>query len=113
MRPVILAGLVVSLFAGGASAQINRTDDYLARMDRDGDGRISLAEYQDWMSYAFDRMDADGDGVLSSVEQPGGRAPPISRAEYRARLTAMFNRLDRNGDGFLSASELAAPPPSS
>src|SRR5690606_21825354 len=33
---------------------------YMARMDEDGDARISLAEYQDWMGYAFARMDGDG-----------------------------------------------------
>lgn len=112
MRLPALAMCFALQGVGGVSAQVERTDDYLARMDGDGDGRISLAEYQDWMSYAFDRMDRDGDGVLSSAEQPGGRGPPITRAEYRARLAAMFNRLDRNADGFLSAGELAAPPPS-
>lgn len=93
-----------------AAAQVRASGDYLARMDTDGDGRVSLAEYQDWMGYAFDRMDADGDGVLRAAELPGGRGAPITRAQHRATLEAGFRRQDRNGDGYLDAAELASPP---
>ena len=93
-----------------ANAQLQRTGDYLSKMDVDRDGRVSLVEYQDWLSYAFDGMDRDGDGVLSAAEQPGGRGKPLSRAEHRARLAERFRKQDVNRDGFLSAKELAAPP---
>ena len=93
-----------------ANAQLQRTGEYLSKMDADRDGRVSLVEYQDWLSYAFDGMDRDGDGVLSAAEQPGGRGKPLSRAEHRARLAERFRKQDGNRDGFLSAKELAAPP---
>lgn len=93
-----------------APAQLQRPADYLQRMDADGDGRISLAEYQDWMSYAFERMDADRDGILQPHEQPGGRGKPLTRAEHRQRLAERFAKQDTNRDGFLDARELAAPP---
>ena len=93
-----------------ANAQLQRTGDYLSKMDVDRDGRVSLVEYQDWLSYAFDGMGRDGDGVLSAAEQPGGRGKPLSRAEHRARLAERFRKQDGNRDGFLSAKELAAPP---
>ena len=93
-----------------AFAQVVASADYLARMDADRDGRISLPEYQDWLSYAFDAMDADHDGVLSPAEQPGGRGKPLTREAHRARLADMFRRQDANRDGVLSATELAAPP---
>ena len=93
-----------------ANAQLQRTGDYLSKMDVDRDGRVSLVEYQDWLSYAFDGMDRDGDGVLSAAEQPGGRGKPLSRAEHRARLAERFRKQDGNRDGFLSEKELAAPP---
>ena len=32
-----------------ASVQVQRTGDYLSRMDGDGDGKVSLAEYQAWL----------------------------------------------------------------
>ncbi len=84
--------------------------DYLSRMDRDGDGKVSAVEYQDWLSYAFDGMDRDHDGVLSAAEQPGGRGEPLTREEHRARLAERFRRQDVDRSGFLDAKELAAPP---
>ncbi|WP_295919039.1 calcium-dependent protein kinase 21, partial [uncultured Xanthomonas sp.] len=80
--------IACTLFAGGivsAHAQaIDSTTSYLQRMDRDGDGRVSLDEYLAWMSYAFDARDLDHDGVLSPAELPGGRGPPITRAQHLA-----------------------------
>jgi len=96
---------------GTASAQVvDSTGSYLQRMDRDGDGRVSLDEYLAWMSYAFDARDLDHDGVLGPAELPGGRGKPISRVQHQATLTAGFRKQDSNGDGYLSARELAAPP---
>lgn len=79
-------------------------------MDRSGDGRVSLAEYQDWLCYAFDAMDRDHDGVLAPRELPGGRGQAVTRAQHRARLAQAFAQQDRNHDGALDAAELAAPP---
>ena len=93
-----------------AHAQVDATSDYLSRMDSDHDGRVSLVEYQDWMSYAFDAMDRDRDGMLTLGELPGGKGKPVTRAEYRARIAATFNRQDLDRNGSLSARELAAPP---
>ena len=93
-----------------ANAQVQRTGDYLSKMDRDGDGKVSLAEYQDWLTYAFDGMDRDRDGMLSAAEQPGGKGQPLTREQHRERLAERFRKQDANRDGTLSARELAAPP---
>ena len=105
----------VLLCALPVAAQVQRdgvasTKDYLSKMDRNGDGKVSLAEYQDWMSYAFDAMDRNHDGVLSPDEQPGGRGKPLTRGEHRTRLAERFAKQDLKRDGYLSAKELAAPP---
>ncbi|MFC3550737.1 hypothetical protein ACFOLC_06860 [Lysobacter cavernae] len=103
--------LVGGVFAmAPAAAQVEATTDYLARIDGDGDGRVSLDEYQAWMGYAFERMDADGDGVLVAAELPGGRGQPVSRVAHRQTLAERFALQDGNRDGFLDARELAAPP---
>ena len=91
-------------------AQVTATGDYLQRMDTDADGRVSLLEYQDWLSYAFDNMDRNRDGLLAPEEQPGGRGKPLTREAHRARLAETFKRQDRNRDDALDARELAAPP---
>ena len=107
MRVPILVLLALPMLA---NAQVQRTGDYLQRMDRDGDGKVSLAEYQDWLGYAFHGMDRDRDGVLSAAEQPGGRGKPVTLAEHRARIAERFRKQDANRDGFLNARELASPP---
>jgi hypothetical protein len=112
--PIAAALLFVSALCASASpaqAQVRATGDYLTRMDTDGNGKVSLTEYQDWLSYAFDNMDRNRDGLLAPEEQPGGRGKPITRDAHRTRLADMFKRQDRNRDGALDAKELAAPPP--
>lgn len=106
----LLLVLCVACAAGGAHAQVQDSQEYLKRMDTDGDGRVSRDEYLAWMSYAFDQRDTDHDGVLQGEELPGRRGKPITRAAHRATLIERFARQDANGDGYLSASELLAPP---
>lgn len=110
MRAGFSFALLSALIATSAHAQVGATSEYLARMDADGDGRVALAEYQDWLGYAFDAMDANRDGILAPGEQPGGRGKPLSREVHRARLAEAFRRQDADGDGWLTAAELAAPP---
>lgn len=92
---------------------VTSTGDYLSRMDSDGDGRVSLTEYQDWLSYAFDAMDRNGDGQLDPSEQPPrarGNSMALTREAHRQTLAERFRKQDRNRDGFLDARELASPP---
>lgn len=110
MRPRVALVLLACAVPLAANAQVRRTDDYLSKMDADRDGRVSLAEYQEWLSYAFDGMDANRDGVLSPAEQPGGRGQTLTREQHRARLAERFRKQDANRDGVLDAKELAAPP---
>ena len=111
LAPVGLAYVVLGmLWPAAGFAQVNATSDYLARMDNDGDGRVSQIEYLDWMSYAFDARDGNRDGVLTTDELPGGKGQVLTRNQHRERLAATFSRQDGNGDGYLSARELAAPP---
>lgn len=104
------AGLLALSGIGAAGAQVERTGDYLSRMDTDGDGRVSRDEYLAWMGYAFANMDRNADGVLTADELPGGKGKPVSLAEHRRRLAERFARQDANRDGYLDARELAAPP---
>ncbi|TCK49876.1 EF hand domain-containing protein [Xanthomonas vasicola] len=110
---IVRTGLIAclaSLSAVAAHAQVQDSQQYLQRMDTDGDGRVSLDEYLAWMSYAFDQRDTNHDGVLQGDELPGRRGKPITRAAHRATLIGRFARQDANGDGYLSARELLAPP---
>ncbi len=110
MPRLVIALLGMGTLVGAAQAQVQDSQQYLQRMDTDGDGRVSLDEYLAWMSYAFDQLDRNHDGVLQGDELPGRRGKPITREAHRATLIARFARQDADGDGYLSARELLAPP---
>jgi hypothetical protein len=103
---------LMSASCGAAQTLAGTPSEYLLRMDLDGDLRVSLLEYQDYLSRGFQQMDRNGDGRLSADELPAGtrarRAPTID--SHRRALAATFDRQDRNNNGFLDAQELAAPP---
>ena len=99
-----------ALMAAVAAQDVPRTpQDYLQRMDSDGDGRVSRSEYIAHMGRSFDRIDSDGNGVLEGDELPPG-AHRVTRGDYEASLAAAFARQDGNHDGYLDARELARPP---
>ena len=102
--------LVTACLLAPTAGEAQSRDDFLRRVDTDGDGRVSLAEYQFHMSFAFRQMDIDHDDVLEATEQLVPNAKPLTRAELDARLAAQFKRQDRNHDGYLNAAELSAPP---
>ncbi|MCX7556056.1 EF-hand domain-containing protein [Xanthomonadaceae bacterium JHOS43] len=103
--------VMVSVFATGA-AQAQTRADYLRRFDTNGDGRVSLAEYQDYMSQGFHAMDRNGDGLLSAGELPSGvRSRTATTLEgHRRAVARMFDVLDVDNNGYLDANELTAPP---
>ncbi|SMR83728.1 MULTISPECIES: EF-hand domain-containing protein [Stenotrophomonas] len=110
MRAALTVLLLVAVWAPSLQAQVSDTASYLQRMDSDGDGKVSEAEYLQWMLYAFDRMDRNGDGVLSADELPGGKGMAITREQQRQTIVQRFHKQDANGDGLLDARELSAPP---
>jgi hypothetical protein len=106
MRGKVL--LLLLLFAGGHAAA--QADDYFSKVDRDGDGRVSLPEFLERMSFAFRQMDVNRNDVLEPHEQHVPDAPTITLAQHHERFTAQFTRQDADGNGTLSPAELLAPP---
>ena len=99
----------LALMASGPT-QAQSQSAYFAAVDSNHDGRISLPEFQDRMSWAFRQMDRNGDQILSPDEQLVPNAPTLSLAELQHRLAAQYQRQDRNKDGWLSPREFLAPP---
>lgn len=110
-----------------------RAEARFQRLDADGNGEISAAEFADADEQrrprgphqhrfpgrgpdaaaapdgpapddaVFERLDEDGDGLLSKAEFSRERLRDAGRAEARARR---FARLDADGNGSLSRTEL-------
>jgi len=75
-------------------------------IDKNGDGRISQAEWNDWHSGGWRAWDTNGDGRISRAEYAncwygGGFYPAYHQSAYEPSWMAF----DANGDGYLSADE--------
>ncbi|MCO5168211.1 MAG: EF-hand domain-containing protein [Planctomycetes bacterium] len=99
---------------------------FLARYDVDGDGKVTMAEIMAWAEYQIELGDKDGDGFLSIAEYQDLMAEESFRAmdkngdgkvcvvEFEAaqqpggRGMMMMPARDQDGDGKLSIDELAA-----
>ena len=75
----------------------------LARLDRDGDGRLDRTEYLEFRQPRFARADADGDAALSAAEFEASLP-----AAARAGVSAQFAARDVDHSGGLAVSEMDA-----
>lgn len=110
-----------------ANAHPSMFDRMLKKMDTDGDGKISSAEFQAAAAARFAAIDTQGTGKVTA-EQIANSKPASERAEkfaerevakigtngvvtkdqYLAAAQARFAKLDKNGDGYVTADELPA-----
>lgn len=89
--------------------------DAIARLDANGDGRISRDEMGKMPKFAekFSQMDGNHDGYLvrSEVQAYHERMRPQRIAEMDKRLDARFTSADLNKDGKLSKAEASEKMP--
>jgi Ca2+-binding EF-hand superfamily protein len=104
------AAMLAVSFLAIEPAYAQTQSSYFDAVDTDRDGRISLGEFQERMSWAFHQMDRNRDQVLSPDEQLVPNAPTLTLAEHHRRLAEQFRRQDKNKDGSLSPREFLAPP---
>ena len=97
---------------------------FLKQFDANGDGKLTQVEIDETRSERFSAFDGDGDGALSLQEYEGlwldamrermvdrfqyldddGDAS-VTKAEFQEPFSAMVTMMDRNGDGVLSRDD--------
>jgi len=123
MTRFLLSVAAMALLATAAQAQ-PRLGGAMPDFDADRDGKVTAAEFKAGQAERQDRMfarlDANGDGKLtagaprSAVSLAGGmlmmldadRDGAVTRAEMGAMADRRFQTADANKDGWLSPAEL-------
>jgi hypothetical protein len=88
-----------------------RREKAIMAADTDGDGKISLLEWEAFQA----KRNVKGDAAKSFARIDSNHDGFIDRAELDAFFAKRFARLDKNGDGILTADEMpghkSAPKP--
>ena len=79
----------------------------LREMDKDGDGRITRAEFRG-PDALFARLDRDGNSVITRDERP--RPPGAATKKAQGKAGARLPSMDKNQDGNVSKPEFRGPP---
>lgn len=79
-----------------------RREKAIMAADTDGDGKISLLEWEAFQA----KRNAKGDAAKSFARIDSNHDGFIDRAELDAFFAKRFSRLDKNGDGVLTADEM-------
>jgi Ca2+-binding EF-hand superfamily protein len=110
LKSVSIFALALLVCSVSSTALAQTQNDYFKRFDHNGDGKVSLDEFQLNMGFAFDQMDKNRDGILQSDEQVIPNAKQVTRDQHRERIAQQFRKQDQNKDGFLNKIELLSPP---
>ena len=122
-----LASFAQSNDAPAAATHPSLFDHMLKKMDSDGDGKISSAEFQAAASTRFNAIDTQGTGKITAEQIANSKAAKergekfaerevakigtngvITKDQFLAAAQARFAKFDKNGDGYISADELPA-----
>jgi Ca2+-binding EF-hand superfamily protein len=122
----LTAALAVAGLLAASAALAGQRAPSLEKMDADGDGAVSQAEFEDRHAQLMQGLDANNDGAVTFEEAQEQRARHreelarrrfakmdadgdgvVSVAEFTASHASRFERMDKNDDGAISGEELA------
>ena len=73
-------------------------------LDADGDGNVTPQEMREQLQAKLSEYDSDGDGTLSIAEFEA-----LHSAMIREKMVDRFQHLDADGDGAITGDEMTAP----
>lgn len=82
-----------------------------AEIDTNGDGQITVEEFNLYRQGPLAKADTDGDGTVSKDELIAAMSM-MQQMRMERQAARMIEQLDKNGDGVLSVEELSAMGPS-
>jgi len=106
--PFIAGSLLLS--TGAVMAKPN-SHDFFNKFDKNGDGNISLTEFNANSNESFARIDKDGSGVFEMSEfkqhneQRKAEYKQKKKARHAEKKQQKFKTLDANSDGTLTKNE--------
>jgi len=118
--PLVIAVLApISAYAQSNAPAPRRdwADRYLARLDTERKGFVTLQDAERFAAAQFDRLDANHDGIVdhdefvASAKRSLDRASPERKAQVQRSLDrreTLFKTLDQHGDGKLTKDEYLA-----
>lgn len=97
-------------FATGGYARGLRSEKLMNKMDTDGDGMVSRAEWTAFHEKAFAMLDKNKTGMLDAkqfISKDGGDMVSLATGGYARglRTSAMMKKIDTDGDGSISHDE--------
>lgn len=97
----------VDVFAGDGEGK--EAGDKFAKMDTNGDGKITSSEHSSGARSMFQSMDANQDGSVTVAEMDavhaGMKHEGMKHEGMKMSSADKIKKMDSNGDGKLSASE--------
>ena len=113
MKKIAFASILIGMTSLSALALAHGGK---AKMDTNGDGKVTLAEAQAAGKQRFERMDKNKNGVVTKDEVPGraerfiakadsNKDGQVTLAEAQAHTQSWFQKLDANKDGVLTHDE--------
>jgi Ca2+-binding EF-hand superfamily protein len=113
----VLAPLSAHAQSNAPAPRRDWADRYLARLDTERKGFVTLEDAERYAAAQFDRLDTNHDGLvdhdefLASAKRSLDRASPTRKAQVERSLDrreTLFKTLDQKGDGKLTKDEYLA-----
>jgi len=106
----VFSVVAVTLALGASGAMAQSLPGSLAKMDKNGDGRLSLEEWQADKPKSFQKLDANKDGSVTREEALAYYTKIVKPTDPKTpalRTDTLFKQ-DANGDGTLTLEESLA-----